>query len=168
MAFSFNWAGLTAPQVSLGQEADLNVVGKNLGTALRGYRNREAAEEYADKIDAYRTGRGAKDSRVEQIKAEIARLESENKQLESLLGETPPPLQFKPSVVSEEDVKNFELSTFNPDDAYQKFITGKSTPEDIELAKKIQTYLNVDADGKFGKNSLAAYNAWLNSYNGGI
>lgn len=168
MAFSFNWAGLQAPQVSLGKEADMNEVGKNLGTALRGYRNRVAAEEYADKIDAYRNGRGAKDPRVEQIKAEIARLENENKQLESLLVETPTPYHFKPSVVTEEDVKNFELSTFNPDDAYQKFITGKNTPEDIELAKKIQTYLNVDADGKFGKNSLAAYNTWLNSYNGGI
>lgn len=168
MAFSFNWAGLQAPQVSLGKEADMNEVGKNLGTALRGYRNRVAAEEYADKIDAYRNGRGAKDSRVAEIKAEIARLENENEQLESLLVETPHQYQFKPSVVTPEDVKNFDLSTFNPDDAYQKFITGKNTPEDIELAKKIQTYLNVDADGKFGKNSLAAYNAWLNSYNGGI
>lgn len=79
MAFSFNWAGLSIPTVDrIENEVDMDAVGRNLGTAMRGYQNRRAAAEYADMI----AGAPMQDDpRIAAIEAEIHRLESRNAEL---------------------------------------------------------------------------------------
>lgn len=82
MAFSFNWAGLTAPRVDpIKDEVDMNRVGENLGKGLRGYRTREGWKEYADMI---RGAQGAP-SEIADIEAEIARLQDRNAELQALM-----------------------------------------------------------------------------------
>lgn len=86
MAFSFNWAGLQAPKVDIPQMHDLNTAGKAFGLAARGYKDRVAAEDYADMIDAYNTGRRERTSaRAAEIRSEIARLEEQNRQLMQMM-----------------------------------------------------------------------------------
>ena len=75
MSFSFNWAGLSIPQM---QKADttqqfLDTASK-LGSAGRGFVVDLANKEYADLIE----GRNKSAARVEEIKQEIARLEQRN------------------------------------------------------------------------------------------
>lgn len=156
MAFSFNWAGLTAPQVSMGKEVDLNEIGKNLGSGLRGYRNREAAEEFAKKIDEYRNIRGGNLQRANEIRARIAELEDENKQLASLVtpnegGEAVEQSSELPPM----DPKDYELMMFDPSSA------------STEDTKKIQGYLwgdnTAEIDGKWGPKSQAKWDEWYNN-----
>ena len=86
MAFQFNWAGLQAPAVTIPQQPNMSEAGKALGTAARGYKDRVAAEDYADMIDAYNTGRRERTSaRAAEIRAEIARLEEQNRQLMQMM-----------------------------------------------------------------------------------
>lgn len=94
MSFSFNWAGLQAPKVDIPQTHDFSEAGKALGTALRGYRDRSAAEDYADMVDAYNTGRKERNSsRAAEIRAEIARLEQQNAQLMQMMQPVAQPVQ---------------------------------------------------------------------------
>ena len=82
MAFSFNWAGLTAPRVDpIRDDVDMIKVGDNLGKALRGHKTREGWEEYADMI---RGAQGAP-SEIAEIEAEIARLQDRNAELQALM-----------------------------------------------------------------------------------
>ena len=152
MAFSFNWAGLQAPQVSLGQEADLDAVGANLGKALRGYRNREAAEEYADKIKQYRMGRNASDAgradRISQIKQEIARLETENAQLKEAMAASVPQ-------VNEEDYVPYgtmEAWLFDPNNTNEEEIRS--------VQNTIWGDNSNEVDGKWGPRSTAQLAKW--------
>lgn len=157
MAFSFNWAGLTAPQVSMGKEVDLNEIGKNIGTGLRGYRNREAAEEFAKKIDEYRKGRGAKLQRAKEIRARIAQLEEENKQLAALIAQNEggEAVEQSSPELPPMDPKSYELMMFDP------------TTASLEDTKKIQGYLwgdnSAEVDGKWGPKSQAKWDEWYNN-----
>jgi hypothetical protein len=156
MAFSFNWAGLTAPQVSMGKEVDLNEIGKNLGSGLRGYRNREASEEFAKKIDEYRNIRGGNLQRANEIRARIAELEEENKQLATLVtpNEVGEPVEQSPNLPPM-DPKDYELLMFDP------------TTASKEDTKKVQGYLwgdnTSEIDGNWGPKSQAKWDEWYNN-----
>lgn len=82
MAFSFNWAGLSIPEMNpIKDEVDMNKVGENLGKALRGHKIREGWEEYADMI---RGAQGTSDE-IAAIEAEIAQLQRRNAELQDLI-----------------------------------------------------------------------------------
>lgn len=156
MAFSFNWAGLTAPQVSMGKEVDLNEIGKNLGSGLRGYRNREAAEDFAKKIDEYRSIRGGNLQRANEIRARIAELEDENKQLASLV---------TPNEGGEDVTQSTKLPPMDPKD-YELLMFDPTTASK-EDTKKVQGYLwgdnTSEIDGKWGPKSQAKWDEWYNN-----
>lgn len=150
MAFSFNWAGLVAPQVSpIKDELDLNAMGAALGKGLRGYRNRVAAEEYADALDRYRQAgaadKAAAGKRAQEILAEIGRLEQENSQLAAVI-ETPEQAQVQ-------EPEPPQPVVFDPAGA---------TPEQI---KEIQGLIGTKADGVWGPKSQAAYDLFTSNVN---
>ena len=149
MAFSFNWAGLQVPQAKFTKAIEDEEFGKNLGLAARGYENRQAAKEYARKIDQFRKGRAAessdKASRIAAIKAEIAKLESENAEIEQKLNVQPTQQESEPAWSPTEEEWN--ALNFNPETA---------SKEDIMAMQKL---VGAQADGLWGPNSNAAYNA---------
>lgn len=149
MAFSFNWAGLQVPQATFTKAVDDPEFGANLGRAARGYENRAAAKEYARKIDQFRNGRVAaasdKASRIAAIKAEIARLESENASIEQKLNVQPTQQESEPAwSPTEEEMKAL---MFDPETA---------SKEDIMAMQKL---VGAQADGMWGPTSNAAYTA---------
>lgn len=85
MSFSFNWAGLSVPQIAGKRDVQIqnqqaNVAG-NLGKALRGYedhvRTEELNDEYSKLLDQYGYG----DPKVADIEAQIQALKAQNEQL---------------------------------------------------------------------------------------
>lgn len=86
MSFSFNWAGLSVPQIAGKRDVQIqnqqaNVAG-HLGAALRGYERKIADEEYADML-ANSSDNSAK---IAQIQAEIQSLEQRNNEIRQLIG----------------------------------------------------------------------------------
>ena len=76
MAFTFNWAGVNVPTIQGGTNNYQQTIrndAANWGSALRGYENRKANQEYADILDAR--------SRVAQIQARIAQLQERNREI---------------------------------------------------------------------------------------
>lgn len=135
MAFSFNWAGLTAPRVDpIRDDVDTIKVGDNLGKALRGHNTREGWEEYADMI---RGAQGAHDE-ITAIEAEIARLQDRNAELQALM---------------------------DRDQAIARAQSGTAgyNPAGQVAAAQMQPYLNqmhgLEAQGIQGGNMYAAQNA---------
>lgn len=135
MAFSFNWAGLTAPRVdTIRDDVDMIKVGDNLGKALRGHKTREGWEEYADMI---RGAQGAP-SEIAEIEAEIARLQDRNAELQALM---------------------------DRDQAIARAQSGMAgyNPAGQVAAAQMQPYLNqmhgLEAQGIQGGNMYAAQNA---------
>lgn len=160
MAFSFNWAGLRVPQATFTKAVDDPEFGANLGRAARGYENRQAAKEYARKIDQFRKGRAAesadKASRIAAIKAEIAKLESENESIEKALNVQPTTQESEPAwSPTEEEMKAL---MFDPDTA---------SKEDIISMQQILKNAGYDLgtygpnrngiDGSWGKASIKAF-----------
>lgn len=148
MAFSFNWAGLQAPRMDpIKDEVDLNAMGAAVGKGLRGYRDRVAAEGYADALDRYRKAgaadKAAAGKRAQEIIAEIGRLEQENSQLAAVI-ETPEPAPEQEPV---------QPVVFDPAGA---------TPEQI---KEIQGLIGTKADGVWGPKSQAAYDLFTSNVN---
>ena len=86
MSFSFNWAGLSVPQIAGKRDVQIqnqqaNVAG-HLGAALRGYERKIADEEYADML-ANSSDNSAK---IAQIQAEIQSLEQRNNEIRQIIG----------------------------------------------------------------------------------
>lgn len=158
MAFSFNWAGLSVPQVNVTQPAITSEDFRAMGTAARGYKNRQAASEFADKIDNYRRGifadKQANQKRIAEIEAEIARLEQENAQL-SAVSQQPNPGQNIQGITTDPSVRNAENGWVTPDE-YDAilFDPNKANEEQIKL---MQQALGVTADGDWGGESQSAY-----------
>lgn len=153
MAFSFNWAGLSIPTVNrIENEVDMGEVGRNLGTAMRGYQNRRAADDYADLIDKYRNGASADTGRAEQIRAEIARLEAENAHLADFIGsyrEPQGPAIYEPELG--------ELQPINGGNPSNPFTAGAP----VDTVMRTQEAIGTGADGKWGPKSRKAYDQFM-------
>ena len=86
MAFSFNWSGLNVGKVTpFDSQAAANRDMENIGKGIRGIVKSRAADEYADMISEYKQSRDADVSGIEQIKAEIRKLEARNAQIRAEL-----------------------------------------------------------------------------------
>ena len=162
MAFSFNWAGLQVPQATFTKAVDDPEFGANLGRAARGYENRQAAKEYARKIDQFRQSRTAdasdKASRIAAIKAEIAKLQAENESIEKALNEPlPQQMETEPAWAPTEEEWNALM--FDPESASKEQII--SMQQILKNAGyDLGTYgPNRDGiDGSWGKASIKAFN----------
>lgn len=79
MAFSFNWAGVTVPQAQKAADRTQMTLdlGKDLGSAVRGYKVDQANKEYASMLDEY----GTSGNRIAEIEKQIAELEAANAEL---------------------------------------------------------------------------------------
>lgn len=173
MAFSFNWAGLRVPQATFTKAVDDPEFGANLGRAARGYENRQAAKEYARKIDQFRKGRAADTSdnasRIAAIKAEIAKLESENANIDEMLGETSGQTEqtVQPNGGSIYNVPGTDkqIEQYNNLIDTNGYITGDQydaimfDPEVADTAriKAMQKLIGVKDDGKWGPKSQLAF-----------
>ena len=173
MAFSFNWAGLRVPQATFTKAVDDPEFGANLGRAARGYENRQAAKEYARKIDQFRKGRTAESSdnasRIAAIKAEIAKLESENANIDEMLGEVSGQTeqQVQPNGGSIYNVPGTDkqIEQYNNVIDNNGYITGDQydaimfDPEVADTAriKAMQKLIGVKDDGKWGPKSQLAF-----------
>lgn len=156
MAFSFNWAGLTVPTFDKIQNpVDMNQVGKDLGRATRGYYDRKSADKYADMIDNYVAGERASQSQdardVEDIKAEIARLEAENVQLQHAADVAKEPVQAQDTGDDEEDILMNWAINFDPKTA---------TKEEI---MQMQEFIGATPDGVWGPKSQEAYQRYMSN-----
>lgn len=84
MGFSFSWAGLNVPRVESRNQATLDNLNKdaaNLGKAARGWQNSIYDEEYAGMAE----GRNGALKRMDEISAQIARLERRNAEIRQQL-----------------------------------------------------------------------------------
>ena len=82
MAFSFNWAGLNVDNVTpFDSQAAANRDMENIGKGIWGMQKRAADKEYADMLDA----RVQSSARMEEIYAEIAKLEKRNEEIRAQL-----------------------------------------------------------------------------------
>ena len=78
MSFTFNWAGVSIPQVQRADNTARTIAaGSNFGTAARGARNSIYDAEYAKMLDEYQKG----DPKVAEIEAQIRQLEADNARL---------------------------------------------------------------------------------------
>lgn len=188
MAFSFNWAGLTAPSVDpIKDEVDLKAMGQSLGKGLRGYRERTAAAEYADAIDRYRKGAQGNNmadaQRVKEIQAEIQRLRNENAQIDSVLGQAGAQ-QVETEVATRPVDTDYErqLATINRFDPSRVKDFSKDEIKDVQSfiglsgndvdgvwgpqsIKALQSFVGVpekDIDGKWGNQSQGYWNKFIN------
>ena len=172
MAFSFNWAGLQMPQATFTKAVDDPEFGANLGRAARGYENRAAANEYARKIDQFRNGRAAESSdnasRIASIKAEIAKLESENANIDEMLGEVSTneqPVQPNGGSIYNVPGTDKQIEQYNNLIDTNGYITGDQydaimfDPEVADTAriKAMQKLIGVKDDGKWGPKSQLAF-----------
>lgn len=87
MAFSFNWAGMSVPQVNAydGTENAMRDA-SNAALAARGFEKREADREYADILNGYEgpsTDRGPEYRAMQQ---ELASLKARNAEIARRLG----------------------------------------------------------------------------------
>lgn len=166
MAFSFNWAGLTAPRVDpIKDEVDLNAMGQALGKGLRGYRMRTAAAEYADAIDRYRkSAQGdnmADAQRVKEIEAEIQKLRNENAQIDSML-----PQQVEVETATRGPEAEAAAEEYaRQEAAYESFDPKNPKASDMDTIKAVQAFIGVpeeDIDGIWGTQSQGYYDKFRN------
>ena len=170
MAFSFNWAGLVAPQVNpIKDEVDLNAMGQALGKGLRGYRQRTAAAEYADAIDRYRkSAQGdnmADAQRVKEIQTEIQKLRNENAQIDSMLGQAGSQQVEVASVTRGPEATAAAEEYARQEAAYESFDPTNPKAYDPETIKAVQAFIGVpegSIDGQWGKQSQGYYDKFRN------
>lgn len=159
MAFSFNWAGLSMPQVNVTQPAVTNEDFRAMGVAARDYKNRQAASEFANKIDNYRRGifadQQGNQKRIAEIEAEIARLEQENAQL-SAVPQQPNPGQNIQGITTDPSVRNAENGWVTPDE-YDAIMFDPDNANEEQI-KLMQQALGVKDDGIWGEKSKMAFN----------
>lgn len=169
MAFSFNWAGVNIPQIQVKDNwAQARVDAANLGAAVRGYQNRQAANEYADAIDRYRNNArwdmGSERADAQRIEAEIQRLQQENAEIDRMIKQQSSDTGTEPAVTEMPYDPEYErqLSVFNSfDPANPK----KYSKDDI---KSVQSFIGVpeqDIDGIWGKQSQSFYDKFNDLYN---
>lgn len=153
MAFSFNWAGLQVPTVQYTKAVDDPNFGTNLGNAARGYANRQYAKDFAGKIDNFRKGRAAdassRASRVEAVKAEIARLKAENADIEQKLN--------TPEVPEVQQIEH-QSAWMPTDEEYTALMFDPATADKSQI-QAMQSAIGVTPDGIWGPASQTAYNA---------
>ena len=167
MAFSFNWAGLVAPQVNpIKDEVDLNAMGQALGKGLRGYRMRTAANEYADAIDRYRKGAQgdnvASAQRIKEIEAEIQNLRNENAQIDSMLA--PKQVEIE-SVTRGPEAAAAAEEYARQEAAYENFDPNNPKAYDKDTIKAVQSFIGVpeaDIDGLWGTQSQEYWDKFRN------
>lgn len=83
MSFSFNWNGLSVPQISGGDDYERSLqTARNMGATTRGIVKYNADQEYADILNAGNTNA----ARISELKQELARLEQRNVELRAMLG----------------------------------------------------------------------------------
>lgn len=169
MAFSFNWAGLVTPSVSYGSQTDTAAIGANAGKALRGYRDREAARQYGDTLDAYRRGMGTdRDREAMSIMEEISRLEAENAQIAKKLSNPQPegPQEVK-AVDVVRDPALQDLFGLDTESDRWNSSTGMNGKYTIEQMKAIQRYIGMpekEQDGKLGPVTAKYIEQWRRPY----
>lgn len=170
MAFSFNWAGLVAPQVNpIKDEVDLNAMGQALGKGLRGYRMRTAAAEYADAIDRYRKGAQgdnmADAQRVKEIQTEIQKLRNENAQIDSMLGQAGSQQVEVASVTRGPEATAAAEEYARQEAAYEGFDPKNPKAYDKDTIKAVQSFIGVpeaDVDGIWGTQSQEYWDKFRN------
>lgn len=189
MAFSFNWAGVNVPQIQVkDQWAQSREDLGNLGKALRGYQNRQAANEYADAIDRYRNNArwdmGSERADAKRIEAEIQRLQQENAEIDRMIQQQNSDTGVEPAVSEMAYDPEYErqaaiFSRFDPSNPknmtrdeikdVQSFIG--LTGNDVDgiwgrqSTKALQKFVGVpeeDIDGKWGPQSKRFYDNYIN------
>lgn len=154
MAFSFNWAGLNVPTVDYFDAVKDKEFGANLGKAARGYEDRSAAKDYAEKIRTYRMGQNAAKNtdaaRIAEIKQQIAELKQQNAAIEAQT--QPVQEQYNPA----EEIISHPSSEQLADELFAvNFDPSNASRDDIlEMQRRVGT----KADGIWGPKSRAAYN----------
>lgn len=89
MSFSFNWSGLSIPQISGGDTTQMAAQsGALFGSAARGADRMIADREYAGIL----RGNSESTARIAELKAELSRLQSRNEEIRALM-EGPKPVQ---------------------------------------------------------------------------
>lgn len=153
MAFSFNWAGLNVPTIDYFDAVKDKEFGANLGKAARGYEDRSAAKDYAEKIRTYRMGQNAAKNtdaaRIAEIKQQIAELKQQNAAIEAQTQ----PVQVQPNPAeeiithpsSEQLAEEMFAVNFDPSNA--------SMDDILEMQRRVGT----TADGVWGPKSRAAF-----------
>lgn len=153
MAFSFNWAGLNVPTVDYFDAVKDKEFGANLGKAARGFEDRQAAKDYAEKIRTYRMGQNAAKNtdaaRIAEIKQQIAELKQQNATIESQM--QPVQAQSNPA----EDIITHPSSEQLAEEMYAvNFDPSNASRDDIlEMQRRVGT----NADGIWGPKSRAAF-----------
>lgn len=85
MAFSFNWAGTSIPQINPNQSRQAYDDAANIGQALAGYRRHDANRKYRDLLDEY--GRSsAENPKVAELRARLAQLERRQQEIKGIIG----------------------------------------------------------------------------------
>lgn len=87
MAFTFNWAGVTAPVIQGGStqyKADLERGFGNAGAAIRGYKIDQANKEYADMLGQYDPIDN--NAKIMELMTELRTLEQRNEEIKAQLG----------------------------------------------------------------------------------
>lgn len=153
MAFSFNWAGLNVPDVKYFKAVDDPNFGQNLGLAARGFEDRQAAKDYAEKIRTYRMGQNAAKNtdaaRIAEIKQQIAELKQQNATIESQM--QPVQAQSNPA----EDIITHPSSEQLAEEMYAvNFDPSNASRDDI---LEMQRRVGATADGIWGPKSRAAF-----------
>lgn len=99
MAFTFNWAGLKPQQITpYDNSANLRADMENLGKGMWGMQKRAADTEYAKMLEE----RSGAMTKMDEIVAEISRLEARNEEIRAKLsGMAPAPTQVAPNTVPE-------------------------------------------------------------------
>lgn len=83
MALNINWQGPQAHNLDVntamqGNREMFSKAGQGIGTFIKNYRKYKADQEMKGLIDEYKTGRGTREKRMQEILAEIKQLEVEN------------------------------------------------------------------------------------------
>lgn len=153
MAFSFNWAGLNVPTVDYFDAVKDKEFGANLGKAARGYEDRSAAKDYAEKIRTYRMGQNAAKNtdaaRIAEIKQQIAELKQQNAAIDA---------QTQPVQVQSESAKKIITHPSTEQIAEEMFAvnfdpSNASRDDILEMQRRVGT----KADGIWGPKSRAAF-----------
>lgn len=160
MAFSFNWAGVNIPQIQVKDNwAQSREDAMNLGKAVRGYQNRQAANEYADAIDRYRNNArwdmGSERADAQRIEAEIQRLQQENAEIDRMIKQQSSDIGVEPAVTE---------TPYDPEYERQAAIFSRFDPTNpkkmsMDEIKDVQSFIGLtgnDVDGVWGKQSTKA------------
>ena len=90
MALNINWQVTQAHKLDVtsamqGNRDMISKAGQGIGSFIKSYRKYKADQEMKGFIDDYNNGKGERQQRMQQILAEIKRLEAENDQIRQQL-----------------------------------------------------------------------------------